>query len=106
MADARGATAGLAQTTEAINLTSAVTKGYGDATAEVVQHASDLASTTVRLGQTTFPELAASIGSVVPLAAALNVTQEELFGTMATFTGVTGNAAEVSTQLTSVLTAM
>lgn len=101
--NARAAAAGLATTKEAIDLTSAVTKGYGDTSAAAVQHASDLALTTVRLGQTTFPELAASIGRVTPLAAALNVTQEELFGTMATFTGVTGGAAEVSTQLRGVL---
>lgn len=101
--NARSATAGLATTTDAINLTSAVTKGYGDTSAEAVMHASDLALMTVRLGQTTFPELAASIGKVIPLSAALGVSQEELFGTMATFSGVTGNAAEVSTQLRGVL---
>jgi TP901 family phage tail tape measure protein len=97
--NARAATAGLATTTDAINLTSAVTKGYGDTSAAAVLQASDLALLTVRLGQTTFPELAASIGKVIPLAAALNVSQEELFATMATLTGVTGGAAEVSTQM-------
>ncbi len=102
-ANAMAAAAGLSTTTEAINLTSAVTKGYGDTTAEAVQHAADLALKTVQLGQTTFPELAASIGSVTPLAAALSVTQEELFGVMATATGVTGNAAAVSTQFRGVL---
>lgn len=104
--NAKAAKAGLAETTDAINLTSAVTKGYGDTSAEAVGKASDLALLTVRLGQTTFPELAASIGRVTPLAASLNVTQEELFGTMATFTGVTGGAAEVSTQLRGVLQSM
>lgn len=103
--NSKAAVAGLAETTDAINLTSAVTKGYGDVSAKAVQQASDLALLTVRLGQTTFPELAASIGRVTPLAASLNVTQQELFGTMATFTGVTGKAAEVSTQLRGVLQA-
>ncbi len=97
--NARAAAAGLATTTDAINLTSAVTKGYGDTSAESVQQVADLAFVAVQLGQTTFPELAASIGRVVPIAANLNITQEELFATMATLTGVTGNAAEVSTQL-------
>src|SRR5690606_33660290 len=92
--NARAAAAGLASTTDSINLTSAVTKGYGDTSAEAVQHAADLALLTVRLGQTTFPELASSIGRVTPLASSLNVAQEELFGTMATFTGVTGTAAD------------
>jgi TP901 family phage tail tape measure protein len=97
--NARAATAGLATTTDAINLTSAVTKGYGDTSAKAVEQASDLALLTVRLGQTTFPELAASIGKVIPLASSLNVTQEELFASMATLTGVTGGAAEVATQM-------
>lgn len=104
--NAKSAKAGLAETTDAINLTSGVTKAYGDTTAGAVQKASDLALMTVRLGQTTFPELAASMGRVTPLAASLNVKQEELFGTMATFTGVTGGAAEVSTQLRGVLQAL
>ena len=101
--NARAATAGLATTTDAINLTSAVTKGYGDTSAEATAKAADLAFTAVKLGQTTFPELAQSIGRVVPLTAELKVSQEELFGVMATATGVTGGAAEVSTQLRGVM---
>jgi len=97
--NAKAATAGVAGTADAINLTSAVTKAYGDTSAEAVQKASDLALMTVRLGQTTFPELAASVGRVTPLTNELGVSQEELFATMATLTGVTGGAAEVSTQL-------
>ena len=96
---AKAATAGVATTTEAINLLSAVTKGYGDTSKEAVKKASDLAFQTVTLGQTTFPELAASIGRAIPLAAELGVVEEELFTVMATGTGVTGKAAEVSTQL-------
>lgn len=97
--NARAATAGLATTEQAIALTSAVTKGYGDTSAEAVQKASDLAFMTVQLGQTTFPELASSMGRVVPLAASLGVSQETLAAQFATLTGVTGSTAEVSTQL-------
>lgn len=97
--NAKAASAGLATTTDAINLTSAVTKGYGDTSAKAIGHVSDLALLTVRLGQTTFPDLAASIGRVTPLTASLGASQEELFAVMATATGVTGGAAEVSTQL-------
>lgn len=104
--NSKAATAGVASTMDAINLTSAVTKGYGDVTAEAVQHASDLAFVTVKLGQTTFPELAASMGRVIPIAATLGVTQEELFAGFATLTGVTGNASEVSTQMAAILRAM
>ncbi len=97
--NARGAAAGLATTTDAINLTSAVTKAYGDTSAEAVQRVTDLAFQTNKLGQTTFPEMAAAMGRAVPLAKALGVSQEELFGATATLTGVTGNTAEVMTQL-------
>ena len=97
--NAKAAKAGLATTEQAIALTSAVTKGYGDTTKEAVQHTSDLAFQAVKLGQTTFPELAGAMGKVVPMASTLGATQEELFAQFATLTGVTGNAAEVATQL-------
>lgn len=101
--NAKAATAGLATTEEAIALTSAVTKGYGDTSAEAVQKVSDLAFVTVQLGQTTFPELASSMGLVVPLASSMGVEMEQLFAVMATATGVTGSASQVATQLRGVL---
>jgi len=97
--NARLAAAGLATVTDSINLTSAVMKGYNNVSDEANQKISDLAMQTVNYGQTTLPELANSMGKVVPLAAELNVSEEELFATMATLTGVTGPAAEVTTQL-------
>lgn len=96
---AKSAKAGNAETSDAVNLLSAVTKGYGDISAKANQKAADLAFTTVRLGQTSFPELASSMGKVIPLCATMKVSEEELFGAMATLTGVTGGTAEVSTQL-------
>jgi len=98
---AKGAKAGNASVTDSVNLLSAVTKGYGDTSSEAAEKASDLAFLTVKLGQTTFPELASSMGKVIPLAGAMKVSQEELFGAMATLTGVTGGTAEVATQLRS-----
>ena len=103
---AKAAKAGGATTVDAINLLSAVTKGYGDTSGEAWSKASDLAFQTVKLGQTSFPELAASLGKVVPIASALNISQEELFGSFATLTGVTGSTAEVSTQLKSVFSGL
>lgn len=104
--NAKAAKGGLASVTDAINLTSAVTKGYGDTSAAAVEKAADLALLTVRLGQTTFPELAGSIGRVTPIAAALGVSVEELYAGFATLTGVTGSAAEVSTQHRGILAAL
>ena len=103
---AKAAKAGGATTVDAINLLSAVTKGYGDTSGEAWSKASDLAFQTVKLGQTSFPELASSMGKVVPIASALNISQEELFGSFATLTGVTGSTAEVSTQLKSVFSGL
>ena len=100
------ATAGMSTTSDAINLLSAVSKGYNTTSDEQIQKISDLAFQTVRLGQTTFPELAASIGRVVPTAATLGVGVEELNAIFATLTGVTGSAAEVSTQTSGILRAM
>lgn len=100
---AKAAAAGQAETSESVSLLTAVTKGYGDTSLEAFNKASDLAFQTVKLGQTTFPELASSIGEVTGLASDLGVTQEELFGVYATLTGVTGNAAQVTTQYKAVL---
>ncbi|MBQ2664341.1 MAG: phage tail tape measure protein, partial [Clostridia bacterium] len=76
---------------------------YGDTSAAAVQKVADLAFKTVELGQTKFPELAQSMGAVTSLSKELGVSQEELFATYATLTGVTGNASEVQTQLKGVL---
>lgn len=102
----KAAIAGMSTTKEAVNFLSTATKGYNLTSAEMISKFSDLAFLTVKMGVTTFPELAASMGKVIPLAGTLNVKEEELFGTMATLTGVTGNTAEVSTQLASIFSAM
>lgn len=103
---AKASTAGLANTLDTVNMLAAVTKGYGDTSAEAVQKVSDLAFQTVKLGQTSMPELAASLGKAVPLAATLGVQTEDLFGSFATLTGVTGNTAEVATQMRATLQAL
>lgn len=102
----KAATAGVTDLSSSIGLLTAVTKGYGDTSQEFTQRTADLAFTTVKLGQTTFPELAASIGEVVPGASALGVSVEELNAVFATLTGVTGNASKVSTQYKAVQTAL
>jgi len=103
--NARLAVAGRSSTVEAIKLTSAVTKAYGDTSAAAVLHVSDLATEVVRLGQTTFPEFSASIQGVTALSEKFGVTQEELFAAFATLTGVSGNASEVGTQIEGMLSA-
>jgi TP901 family phage tail tape measure protein len=104
--NSKAAVAGLSTVEEAVNLTSAVTKAYGDVSADAVQKVADLALQTVVLGQTTFPELANAIGRVTPLAEAFNLSQEEMFGTFATLTGVTGDTNKVATQFAGILNAL
>jgi len=102
----KAAKAGAADTVDAVRMLSVVTKGYGDTSAEALQKVSDLSLMTVKLGQTTFPELADALGRVTPLASSLGVSLEELHTVFATLTGVTGNAAEVSTQFRAILSEM
>lgn len=104
--NAKAARAGLATTDDALNLSSAIMKGFGDTTAESNKRVMDLAFETLRLGQTSFPELASSMGKVVPTTNELGISQEELFAVFATSTGVTGNASEVSTQYQGALKAL
>ena len=83
-----------------------MTKGYGDTSAAATQRIADLAFQTIKLGQTTLPELASSIGKVTGNANALKVSEEELLAVFATTTGVVGSAAEVSTSTAAILTEM
>lgn len=99
---ARSAKAGSAEVSDSVALISSGMKGYNSVSAETAQKISDLAFNTAKLGVTTFPEMAKSMQPLFPLSNSLNMSYEELFGSMATLTGVTGNTAEVSTQLKAV----
>lgn len=99
---ARSAKAGGAEVSDSVALISAGMKGYNSVNDETAMRLSDLAFQTAKLGVTTFPEMARSMQPLFPLSSSLNLSYEELFGSMATLTGVTGNTAEVSTQLKAV----
>lgn len=99
---ANGAKAGGAEVSDAVSLISAGMKGYGDVNDTTARKISDLAFQTAKLGVTTFPEMARSMQPLFPLSNSLDISMEELFGSMATLTGVTGNTSEVSTQLKAV----
>ena len=103
---ARAGAAGMSTTQDAVRLLAALTKSYGDTSVEAAQHSADLAFQTANLGVTTFPEMAQAMGRVIPTAAALKISQEELFAVLATLTGVTGGTDEVVTQLRGAMTAM
>ncbi|QEK04664.1 phage tail tape measure protein [Treponema phagedenis] len=101
---AKGATAGGATTKESIKLLSAVTKAYGNTSFEAQKRVSDLAFTTLKLGQTSMSDLAVSMQQVTSMNNVLGVSQEELFAIFSSGTGVIGGAAEVSTKLSAVYT--
>lgn len=100
------ARAGMTSMTEATKLLIVQTGAYGDTSLEAFKKAANLAFQTVKLGVTTFPELAASMGLVIPLAAQLDVKQESLAGMMATLTGKTGDTSQVATQLAGAMSAI
>lgn len=103
---AKSAKAGGAEVKDSVALISAGMKGYNRVNDKTAQKISDLAFQTAKLGVTTFPEMAKSMQPLFPLANSLNLSYEELFGSMATLTGVTGNTAEVSTQLKAIFSSL
>ncbi len=103
--NSKAAAAGVATLTDVVNMVSIVTKNWGDTSIEAQQHVDDLALKTVALGQTTMPALAQSLGAVAPQAHAAGLSQEELFAVMATGAGVIGTTSEVTTKLSSTLSA-
>ena len=102
---ARAAVAGVSDTKSAITLLAGAANAYNQTGEEALKTTSDLAFKAVELGVTTFPQLAASMGSVTPLAASFNTSQEELFATIATGTKVGTETAQVVTQLESIYSA-
>jgi TP901 family phage tail tape measure protein len=95
---AQAAAAGISETGTVVNAAAGLIKNYGleFGDAEAV---TDKMFTTVKLGTTTFDELASSVGGVAPLASEMGVSMDELMATYATLTGVTGNTSEITTQL-------
>lgn len=99
------ATAGTTDLNTAITGLTAITKGWGLETSEATR-VSDLFFKTNELGQTTVAAVAQSIQSVTAQAKLSGLQLEELFAVYSTFTGVTGNASDVTTQLSGALNAL
>ena len=102
----KAAKAGVAEVGPTVSLLSAATKAYGDTSGAAVKQVADLSLATVRYGETDLPSLASNMGKVLPLGAALNVSQAELFATIATGTGPWGATAEVTTQVKAAFTSL
>lgn len=102
---ARSAVGGMADINKVVGVTSTVIKNYGlewSAAADI----QDKIQLTAKNGVTSFEQLAQALPRVTGNAATLGVTVDELLGTFATLTGVSGNTAEVSTQLAAIFTAL
>ncbi|MCM1022418.1 MAG: phage tail tape measure protein, partial [Muribaculaceae bacterium] len=102
---ARSAIGGLADINKVVGVTSTVIKNYGlDWSA--AQDIQDKIQLTAKNGVTSFEQLAQALPRVTGNAATLGVSIDELLGTFATLTGVSGNTAEVSTQLAAIFTSL
>ena len=104
-ASARSAVGGIADINQVVGVTSTVIKNYGLEWSEAAD-IQDKIQLTARNGVTSFEQLAQALPRVTGNAATLGVSIDELLGTFATLTGVSGNTAEVSTQLAAIFTAL
>lgn len=101
----KAAVGGMADLGQTVTVTSTLIKNYGlewSAAGEI----QDKIQMTAKNGVTSFEQMAQALPRVAGNAATLGVTVDELMGTFATLTGVSGNTAEVSTQLAAVFTAL
>lgn len=96
------AVAGKAQLGEALNLLVPTLNAYGGSMDEAGRY-SDVFFTTVKLGKTTIPELAASLGQLAPTAAAVGVPIETIGAALATLTANGIKTSEATTGLKAAL---
>lgn len=104
-ASAKSSVGGLADLGQTVTVTSTIIKNYGKQWDEAAA-IQDKIQLTAKNGVTSFEQLAQALPRVTGNAATLDVSIEELLGSFATLTGVSGNTAEVSTQLAAIFTAL
>lgn len=98
------AIAGVSSIADAVDLTTSIMNAYGKEVFSV-QKIQDVAFKTVEKGVTTFGQLAASMGEVIPFAAQLDISIEDLFGAVATLTRGGIKTANATTFLKNVFVA-
>lgn len=101
----RSAVGGIADLGQTVTVTSTLIKNYGLSwdQAGAIQ---DKIQMTAKNGVTSFEQMGQALPRVSGSASQLGVTMDELMAVFATTTGVTGNTAEVATQLSAVLNAL
>ena len=102
---ARASVGGIADLSETVKVTSTLIKNYGLQWSDAGS-IQDKIQLTAKNSVTTFEELAQALPRVGANAATLGVSVDELMASFATLTGVSGNTAEVSTQLAAIFTAL
>ncbi len=95
---ARAAVAGVTDTATAADGITSILNAYQKGASEA-EEVSDRMFTTVRLGKTTFGELAASIAQVTPTAAAYGVEMDQVLAAIATLTKSGVPTAQAVTQI-------
>lgn len=102
---ARASVGGIADLGQTVTVTSTIIKNYGMEW-EAAGDIQDKIQMTAKNGVTSFEQLAQALPRVSGNAATLGVSIDELMASFATLTGVSGNTAEVSTQLSAIFTAL
>ena len=96
------AAAGFTSSSSAVDILTTALNAYG-LSADQATHVSDVLLTTQNLGKTSVDELSASMGKVIPLAAAYGVTVENLSSGLAVMTANGIATAEATTYTKSML---
>lgn len=96
----KAATAGITETSVAADGLTTVLNAWG-LSADKAENVADVMFKTVERGKTTFGELASSIAQVAPLAAANNISFEEIFAALQTITKQGTPTAQAMTQIRS-----
>jgi len=81
----KAAVAGISDTKTAADLGTTVMNAYGKEVGEL-ENIFDIVFTTIKKGKTTFPELAQSMGRILPFATATGTSFEEVSAALATLT--------------------
>lgn len=102
---ARSSVGGLADLGQTVTVTSTILKNYALDWSKAGE-IQDKIQLTAKNGVTSFEQLAAALPRVSGNASTLGVSIDELMASFATLTGVSGNTAEVSTQLAAIFTAL
>lgn len=102
---AKGSTAGLGETKVVADLITSAVNAYGIENLSAAK-ATDILTAAVREGKAEAPELAASLGQVLPIASALGVSFDQIGASVASMTRTGTNAATAAIQLRQILASL